>query len=77
MYIAEYVFELLSSLEQKLTLGHLIEVQKQNGPESVPETKERTMTVFKLNEGLGLIEVEVFEDTETCTISGSFRSAEC
>jgi hypothetical protein len=28
------------------------------------------MTVFKLAEGLGLTEIEVFEDTETCAVLG-------
>ena len=49
-------------------LDHLVEIRKQSGVEEAeeaePERKERTVTVSKLSEGLGLIEggVEVSED---------------
>jgi hypothetical protein len=49
-------------------LDHLVEIRKQSALEEAeepePEPKERTVTVSKLSEGLGLIEggVEVSED---------------
>lgn len=49
---------MLNSHDQKLTLGHLVEVREQNGleeaqeTEPVPEPKERAVTVFKLRKDL-------------------------
>jgi hypothetical protein len=40
----------------------------------VPEPKKMTVTVFKLTEGLGLIEIEVFEYTETCAVLGAYAA---
>jgi len=48
----------LNSRDQKLTLGHLVEVREQNGleevqeTEPVPEPKERAVAVFKLRKDL-------------------------
>jgi hypothetical protein len=53
---------------QGLTLCRLFQIQKQSAVEDAedpePESKERTVTVLKLTEGLGLTEagVKVFED---------------
>lgn len=74
----EGVFELLNSHNRKLTLDHLVENRKQNGVEQVQETefvsepKEKTVTDFKLTEGLGFIDIEVFEGTETCAVLGVY-----
>jgi len=50
--------DLLSSLDQKPTLNHLIKFQQQSALEEAeepePESKERTMTVLELNKVLGL-----------------------
>jgi hypothetical protein len=52
--------DLLSSLDQKPTLNILIKFQKQRALEEAekpePVSKERTMTVLKFTEGLGLTE---------------------
>jgi hypothetical protein len=61
---------ILNYHDHNLTLDQLVEIRKQNaheereGPE--PEAKERTMTVLKLTEGLGLTEagIKVCEDTD-------------
>jgi len=71
---------LLNSLNQKLALGHLVEVREQNGveeaqkPEPVPEPKKRTVAIFKLTEGLGFNETEVYEYTETCAVLGVYAA---
>lgn len=71
---------MLSSHDQKLVLGHLVEVGEQNDleddqePDPVPEPKERTVTVFKLTEGRGSIETEVLKDTETCALLGVYAA---
>jgi hypothetical protein len=59
---------LLNYHDQELTLDYNVEIRKQSALEEAeepdPEPKERTVTVSKLSEGLGLIEggVEVSED---------------
>jgi len=62
-YSAEDVLDLLSSLDQKPTLNHLIKFQKQRALEGAekpePESKERTMTVLRFTEGLGLTEAGI------------------
>ena len=49
--------------DQKLTFDHPVEIQKQTaleeGEESDPEPKERTVTVLKLTERLGLTEAAI------------------
>jgi hypothetical protein len=61
---------LLNSYDQELTLDYNVEIRKQSvleePEEPDPEPKERTVTVSKLSEGLGLIEggVEVSEDID-------------
>jgi hypothetical protein len=71
---------LLNSLDQKLALGHLAEVREQNGleeaqePDPAPGPKERIMAIFKLTEGLGFIEIEVFKDNETCAVLGVYAA---
>jgi len=55
---AEGVFKLLSSHEQELSLDHMIDIRKQSalekaeGPE--PEPEDRTMTVSRFTEGVGI-----------------------
>ena len=59
-------------MSQEFTLGHLVEIRKQNAleetevPEPEPEPKERTVTVLKLIEWLGVTEagIKVFEDVD-------------
>ena len=71
---------MLNSHDQQLSLGHLVEVREQNGLEEaqetkpVPEPKERAVTVCKLTEGLGSIEIEVFKDIETCAVLGVYAA---
>jgi hypothetical protein len=55
---------LQNSVDQEITLEHLVEILKQSDPEEPekpepepePETKEATMTTAELAEGLRLIE---------------------
>jgi hypothetical protein len=71
MYNAENIFHLLNSHNQELTLEDLVEIRKQSTLEEAvepkPETKEQTMTVLKLTEGLELNEagIKVFEDIDS------------
>jgi hypothetical protein len=59
---------LLNYRDQKLTFDHLVQIRKHSALEEAekpdPEPKERTMTVMKLTEGLGLTDagIKVFED---------------
>jgi hypothetical protein len=59
---------LLKSRDQELTLEHPFEIRKQNANEETeepePESKERTITVSKLTEGLGVTEagIKLLED---------------
>jgi hypothetical protein len=68
MYEAEDAFKLLNPYDQELTIDHLVEIRDQSaldkGEEPVHEPKERTILVWKLTEGLELIEAgsEVIED---------------
>jgi hypothetical protein len=71
---------LLKSRDQKLALGHLVEVREQicleeaQEPEPVPATKERTVTASLLAEGLGSIDTEVLKDIETCAVLGVYAA---
>jgi hypothetical protein len=58
-YSAKDVLQLLNPPHQHLTLNHHEEIQKQRTLEGdeVPEPKERTATVLKFSEGLGLFRV--------------------
>ena len=59
-------------MSQEFTLGHLVEIRKQNAleetevPEPEPEPKERTVTVLKLITGHGLdqVGIKVSEDND-------------
>ena len=68
MYGTERICELLNSHDQKLTLYHPVDFRKQSAleedEEPEPGRMERSRTVVKLTEGLGLIEgcIRVFED---------------
>jgi hypothetical protein len=57
-YDAEHVLEFLNSHTQEITLGDLVEIRNQGAFKEVeksnPYLKERTMTVSKLAEVLGL-----------------------
>jgi hypothetical protein len=59
---------LLNPHDQELTPDRLVEIRKQSGLEEAawpePDPKERTVTVLKLTEWLGMTEVgiKVFED---------------
>jgi hypothetical protein len=70
-YGAEDVFELLNSHDKEHTLDSLVEIRKQSDLEEAeepePETKERTMTISKRTEGLGLTEagIKTFEDIDS------------
>jgi predicted restriction endonuclease len=70
-YDAEDVSELLNSNDEKLTLDNLVEIWRQStleeAEEPQPEQKDRTMTVSKPTEGLGLTEagIQVFDDTDS------------
>jgi hypothetical protein len=61
------VFELLNSCDQELTVGHLVEIRKQNAIEEVeelqPEPRERAIIVLTLTVVLGLTAtgIKVFE----------------
>ena len=54
MYDTEHVCVLLNSHDQKLTLYHLVDIQKQSALEEAeglePEPMERTMMILKLTE---------------------------
>ena len=56
---------MLHDHDHDLTLDHIVEIRKQSAPEEA-EPKERTMTVSKLTEWLGLTVagIKVFEDTD-------------
>ena len=67
----EDLFDLQKYHDQDLTLEHLAEIRKQSTLEEVeerePELKERTMSVTKLAEGLGLTGAGIkgFEDNDS------------
>ena len=67
-YDVKDVFESLHSKDHHLKLDHVLQIRKQKAfeeaKESVPELKERAMTVWKSTEGVGLTEagIKVFED---------------
>jgi hypothetical protein len=56
--------------DQKLTVGHLVDIRKQSALEEVeesePEPKQRTLTVLQLTETLGLTkaDMKMFEDID-------------
>jgi hypothetical protein len=70
LQVAEDVLKLLNSRDKKLKIEGHVEIRKQSALEEAekpdPEPRDRTLTVSKLTEGLGLIDdgVEVVEDTE-------------
>jgi hypothetical protein len=62
MYDAEDILGLLNYHDQDFTCSHFLQIRKQSTLEEAeeakapePEHKERTMTVLKLTEGLGVI----------------------
>jgi Ran GTPase-activating protein (RanGAP) involved in mRNA processing and transport len=59
-YDAEDVFEFLNPRDHEITRDNTVEIRKQSSHEEVEEpeslSSERTTTVLKLSEGLGLIE---------------------
>ena len=67
---AEYVFKLLNYHNQELTFSHLVDIQKHSAlekdEEPDPRSKERSMMVSKVTEGLGLTEadIKVFVDND-------------
>jgi hypothetical protein len=88
---AEDVSEALNFLDLELTLKDLVEIRKKSAredaekPETDPEPKERTVTVWKLSEKLRLIEagVSVIEESDgnlqraTATGQGLTRMLAC
>jgi hypothetical protein len=46
---------------------HDLQIRKQSSQEEAEESKEMTMVVLKLTEGLGLVQagIKVFEDTDS------------
>jgi hypothetical protein len=62
MYDVEDIFELLNYHNLNLMLNHLVEIRKQTTPEAEElecKPHNRTMTVSKFTEGLGLIEANI------------------